>query len=310
MMSAIEQATRFEDLVAAGESDPAYSFSTIFDERTWRSRGRSKKKLKLLKRMDPKIRSALQEGEKVRYVTHGTGVSFWESYFLGWVMYFLNRRAILITDRRILLLQIDSRMRPSVLASQLRYSAIRKIGRTILGNTKIALGNGKTCVFAYVPKADRKFLQNLVDFTGQRFAQEATGLEELCPHCFAVVNIGDDACGTCGGTFKSAKRATLRSLAFPGLGDWYLGHRKIAVFEMLLASLIWLGVLLPDPEYPFTVIGLIFAAAFVVIFFHGADALATRHIARKGLYPDRAPHGGMPDFSTVEVSPELISRQR
>jgi hypothetical protein len=289
MRSSLQRATRFEDLLASEESDPAYSYNTIFNGGTWSARRRSKKQLKLLKRMDSMIRSALHEGEKVRYVTFGTGVSFWESYLIGWVMYYLNRRAILITDRRMLLLQMDSRMRPRELASQLRYSAITKVGRTVLGNTKIWLGNGKTCIFAYVPKADRRFLQNLVTFTGQRFAQETTGFEDLCPHCFAVAAKGDSGCGECGGSFKSIKRATLRSLVFPGLGDWYLGHRKIAVFEMLIAAMIWLGFLLPDPEYPMTVLGVVIGAAILILIVHGADALATRHVARKGIYPGQAP---------------------
>lgn len=303
MHPSIQQARRFQELLPDPDADPAYSFRSIFDQKGWRAPRRSKKKLKLLKRMDTKIRAALQEGERVRYVTWGSGVSFLESYFLGWVSYYLNRRAILITDRRILMLQIDTRMRPRELASQLRYPAIRKIGRTLLGNTKIWLGDGKKCMFAYVPRADRKFLQNLVQYTGQRFSPESVGFEDLCPHCFAAPVGRPDGCGACGGTFKSVKRATVRSLVFPGLGDWYLGHRKIAVFEMLIAAVIWLGVLLPDPAYPVTPVALVVTALFVAVFVHGADALTTRHIARKGFYPDRSPSPVREDARSVAREP-------
>lgn len=292
MNSTIQQASRFEDLLTNEQSEEAYAFSTIFDQKNWRTRQRSKQKFKLLQRLDSKIRSALQEGERVRYVTFGSGVSFLESYLIGWVMYILNRRAILVTDRRILMLQIDLRMRPRELASQLRYSTIRKVGRTVLGNTKVRLGTGKTCVFAHVPKADRKVLQKIVQFTDQNFEQEEGGFEDLCPYCFTVLKGRPTRCETCGGTFKSAQRAALLSLAFPGLGDFYLGHRKFAVLEMLFAAFIWLGVLMPNPENPMPPAALLIMAGFVVLFVHGPDALATRHIARKGFYPDEAPISG------------------
>jgi hypothetical protein len=66
MRSSLQQAARFEDLLVSEELDDAYSYNTIFDRKTWGARRRSKKKLELLKRMDSRIRSALQEGERVR----------------------------------------------------------------------------------------------------------------------------------------------------------------------------------------------------------------------------------------------------
>jgi hypothetical protein len=287
MNPVMQQARRFEELLDRGPQDGPYAFSTIFDNRTWQAHRRSKLKFKLLQLIDAKLQSMLQEGERVRYVTLGCSVSFWESYLLGWVVYFLNRRAIVITTRRILLLQISSRNRPRELVAQLRYSAIARVSSTLLGYTKLHLVNGKTYVFAHVPKADRRFLQTLVKWTGQRMGQDHAGVEDLCSHCFAVVDGQPERCAACGGTFKSSVRAALLSLAFPGFGDWYLGHRVFAVFEMLAAALLWLLVLLPYREdTPPLPMRLLFAA-LIVLFAHGADAMKTRHIARKGLYPDR-----------------------
>lgn len=40
------------------------------------------------------------------------------------------------------------------------------------------------------------------------------------------------SCPSCEAGFKSANTATLLSLAFPGIGDFYLGHLRFALMEM------------------------------------------------------------------------------
>jgi hypothetical protein len=289
MNPVMQQARGFEELLEREAQDGPYAFDTIFDNRTVRAVHRARLKFKLLRLIDAKLQSMLQEGERVRYITLGCGVSFWESYLLGWVVYFLNRRAIVITSRRILLLQIGSRNRPRDLVAQLRYAAIARVTSTLFGYTRLHLVNGRTYVFAYVPRADRRFLQTLVRWTGDRRGQEHADFEDLCSHCFAVVQGQPEQCRSCGGTFKSSLRAALLSLAFPGFGGWYLGHRTFALIEIVIAAVLWVAVLLPYPEgvvpWPLRLL----LVALIVLFVHGADALTTRHIARKGLYPDRGP---------------------
>lgn len=273
----------------AGNVASPYVFDTILDESTWSGRRLGKKKLKLLARIDPKLRAILEEDERVRYVTFGSGVSFLESYFLGWAMYYLNLRAIVLTDRRIVLIQIDSRRRPRELVSQVRYRSIGKIARTLLGNTKLTLGDGTAHVFSHVPRRDRKFLRNLGDWIGQSMARDPAGWEDLCPHCYNVVQGRPGVCPHCRGRFKSARRAGLLSLAFPGLGDVYLAHYGFAAMQIIVALFIWLSVamaaLYPDPRYPETVGTIVGTAIFIFMFLHGMDAIGALFIARKGLYP-------------------------
>lgn len=265
-----------------------FALETILDHSTWRARRLSKKKVKLMTRIEGRVRSILGEGERVRYVTFGSGNSFWESYWLGWAAYYLNQRAILLTDRRIILLQIDSRRRPRALVSQIRYPSIRRVKRTLLGNTRLDLGDGTRKVFAYVPKRDRKFLQKLTNWSDASLTPDSGGWEDLCPHCYVRVQGRPTTCPSCGGGIKSALRAGLLSLLFPGLGDIYLGHWKFAILEMLVAAVIWIGALVPDPEYPLTAGGYVFMALLIVVIFHGADAIATGYVGRKGLYPVRS----------------------
>ena len=75
------------------------------------------------------------------------------------------------------------------------------------------------------------------------------------------------------------------TLLFPGPGDIYIGHWKFAIFEVLVAAMIWLAVLVPNPEYPTTPVALLITAAIVVVFVHGVDAVATWFLARKAVYP-------------------------
>jgi hypothetical protein len=262
-----------------------FALDTILDHSTWLARRLSKKKLKLLTRIEAKVRTLLEDGERVRYVTFGSTVSFWESYFLGWMMIYVNRRAILLTDRRVILLQIDSRRRPRHLVSQVRYASIRKVRRTLLGSTRITLDDGKTFVFAYIPKRDRKFLQRLTDWIDASITRDGGGWEDLCPHCYTATAGRPRMCEACGGRIKSARKAGFLSLLFPGLGDIYLGHWKFAIMEILVAGFLWLSLLVPDPEYPLDAVGLVVFAGFMFAFVHGVDAVGTAYIARKGLYP-------------------------
>ena len=286
MSTVLQQARRYEDLLGAEGSDEAYAFETIFDATTWRARRLSKWRFKLLRAIDEKLRAMLFEGERVRYVTQGSSVTFWESYFLGWLMYYLNRRAIVLTDRRIIMLQIDARSRPSELVSQLKYTRIAQVGRSMFGNTKILLSSGRSLVFAYVPKTDAKVLQKLSDWVKTSAPHEGlnAGVQDLCPHCYCVVEGRPLACPTCRGTFRSTFRATLLSLAFPGLGDFYLGHRKLALMEIAFTGLIWTAMLL-DPEVRSSPAGFVAVAAVLFLLIHVPDAITTRHIAKKGLYP-------------------------
>jgi hypothetical protein len=49
-----------------------------------------------------------------------------------------------------------------------------------------------------------------------------------------------------------------------------------------------LGALRPDPEYPMTLLGLLLSAILLVLMIHVPDALLTRYIANRGLYPEPA----------------------
>ncbi|HUG11723.1 MAG TPA: hypothetical protein VMM36_11945, partial [Opitutaceae bacterium] len=85
-------------------------------------------------------------------------------------------------------------------------------------------------------------------------------------------------------------------LAFPGLGDFYLGHKGFATLELLGGIFGWLvlviipllsgeivdaetgEVLTLNASYWITV-------AIFIGFMHGMDAIMTHHFAQKGHHP-------------------------
>jgi len=293
-MTTVESAKNYEELLGSSVAPSPYEFATLFKAEGFMGKRRCKKRLKLLKALDPKIRHILERGEKVYFITSGTTVSLGERFFVGWLAYYLNLRALVFTSRRILLLHIDARQRPMELVSQLPYANVASVKSTWTGMCAIKLLNRVTFNFQHIPAPDRKFLveflADIVQLTNAPF-EHTRGIEHLCPHCYVFIPTFPSSCPSCKGAFKSARKAGLLSLLFPGLGDFYLGHRWIAALEFLGTAALWaVAVILPfldrvddsgkavDAQYWLTV-------ATVILIAHGTDSMITHHFARKGIYP-------------------------
>ena len=151
---------------------------------------------------------------------------------------------------------------------------------------QLTMDDGSRLAFQGTPRADRTVLAELSEKMAGLMHGDGTGREHLCPHCCAVVERDAARCAVCNGGFKRPGVAFFRSLLFPGLGDWYLGHRKLAVWEMLIVGVVWLALLRPSPDYPMDALGFAILAAIMLLFFHLPDAFATRYVARKGPYPE------------------------
>lgn len=303
MHPTLQHVERVEELLQRQSNDTPYDFQRLFRADGFWARRASQKRFRLLKRIDESLRALLWPAERVVFMTSGVLYSFWESYFFGLPMYYLNRRALVLTDMRLILLQIDRRRRPRELRSHILLRAIKSLKRTILGNTGLRLNSGKKFTIAYIPRADRRALVDTFKNAQSSPAREtsAEGLEHLCPYCYVPVEGRPLQCPKCNGSYKSAKKAGLLSLLFPGLGDIYLGHLRFAILEVAVALLIWIAVLIPDPEAPATVAERVVLGLFVVAIVHGIDAVSTWHVARKGHYPAHNATGHRPITASTAV---------
>jgi len=295
----LQNARGYEDLLGADAESAPYEFALLFQADGWLARRRAKNRFRMLRAIDPKLRRMLRNDERIYFVTSGTTASAAEQFFVGAaVAQALNRRALVFTTERVLLLQIDSRKRPRELVPQISYTSIAEVKSTWSGYCRLKLRNNEKLNFIGVPKADRKNLAALLaDVVKQGSTAPLSGggqaLEHLCPHCFAVVPGHPEQCPTCRGGFKLARTAMLRSFLFPGLGDLYLGHRTVAVLEMIGAAFAWFGlVVLPlagVPDADGNVVKMDAAswttAMVMLAIIHGIDAAMTHRFALKGHHP-------------------------
>ena len=272
-----------EELKALLPASIAVRFEEMFPNvRRGRIRRRDRKRAEMLRKAEPVLQRALNPMEVVRFTTNGVRQLTWWLLTAGSMNPFANRTTLVLTDRRVLLIHTDSKQQPRMFANQLPLERIRSTsGR----NSYIFIRSGREqLMFHGVKRSEARQLKGLLEAT----ATKKGGWQNLCPRCFTATDDAPLSCEKCGEEFKSPKKAALRSLLFPGLGDFYLGYRKYAMLEIMGAGLLWalfVSTLVP------TVIakgleGAIVAGPLLALLaiIHIGDALLTRAKAQTGLH--------------------------
>jgi hypothetical protein len=272
-----------EELKALLPASIAVRFEEMFpDVRNGRIRKRDRKRAEMLRNAEPVLQGLLNPMEVVRFATNGVRQLTWWLLTAGSMNPFANRTTLVLTDRRVLLIHTDSKQRPRMFATQLPLDRIRATsGR----NSYIFIRTGREqLMFHGVKRSEARQLKGLLEST----ASKKGGWQNLCPRCFAATDDAPLSCEKCGEEFKSPKKATLRSLLLPGLGDFYLGYRKYALLEIMGVTLLWalfLSTLVPAIMTRgfegVVVAGPIFALLALV---HIGDALLTRAKAKTALH--------------------------
>jgi hypothetical protein len=272
-----------EELKALLPASIAVRFEEMFpDVRNGRIRKRDRKRAEMLRKAEPVLQRLLNPMEVVRFATNGVRQLTWWLLTAGSMNPFANRTTLVLTDRRVLLIHTDSKQRPRMFATQLPLDRIRATsGR----NSYIFIRTGREqLMFHGVKRSEARQLKGLLEST----ASKKGGWQNLCPRCFAATDDAPLSCEKCGEEFKSPKKATLRSLLLPGLGDFYLGYRKYALLEIMGVTLLWalfLSTLVPAIMTRgfegVVVAGPIFALLALV---HIGDALLTRAKAKTALH--------------------------
>jgi hypothetical protein len=291
MAAILSSASDPSDLLNISDANIPYRFDQIFSAVGWGAKRLEKNRLKLMKAIDPQLQTILADGEKVRFVSWGVDYSFVEQYFMGLWAHLINRRALVFTDRRIVIIQINSRLKVLDLKKQLRYQAIDKFAKRSFGYIGLILRNSKKFNITGIPRKDRKAIKALVSekIAATRADPPGLGIDNLCPKCGNKVIHFPDRCYQCGQAFKSARRAGWLSLMFPGLGDLYLGHRGLGFMEIFGALVAWGAIVFPVGLGAFVdgdtwvVPAGVAGAVFVLV--HGSDCWITRRVGYKGIYP-------------------------
>jgi hypothetical protein len=297
--------SRREAWVALAGKDLPLEAETVFPEGDGPlERRRAAARAKLLASLRPVLEKALQPGERVRYAARGVRYSSFEFYFSGYsVAYYSNLTALVLTDRRLLLLQVTSRGRPRDIKNQLRLAEVRSSRKRLGWSWEIRLADGTKLVFVGMNRVDWKALGTLLPRPEEagKPVPGARSLEHLCPICLQTVPgpVGaSPACSNaaCRIPFRAPRRAVWFSTLVPGLGDLYLRHYLFGSLEFVGSmALLALGIGLAvegvrNGEVGMAVVGLV---VFLVLP-RLIDHAITRRMAMKGLVPlaDRATPGG------------------
>lgn len=291
MEAILKSASDPSDLLRISDSNIPYRFDQIFSAEGFGAKRLARNRLKLMKAIDPHVQAFLSDGEQVQFVSWGVEYSFVEQFFMGVWAHLINRRALIFTDQRILLIQINSRRKVLDLKTQLRFQAIERFATRTFGHIGLILRNGKKFKLTGIPRKDRKFIKEFISAKLATTRKDAPGLgiENLCPRCGVKVRGFPDRCNQCAQAFKSANKAGWLSLAFPGLGDFYLGHRLLGITEIVGAMIAWAAIAFPfawmtvSEDGPWIVSAGVAGAVFV--FVHGTDCWITRRVGFKGIYP-------------------------
>jgi predicted Zn finger-like uncharacterized protein len=244
---------------------------------------KNKFKVRILMAVSEVLNKIIKEGERVMRVGKGTAYYPAELFFgNGWLTMMYNHYAILATDQRILLINVNSRLKDTThYLFQVLYEDIRKVKRGMLFSSMVLYRKrSKRRVLTHMK---RYISKELKAFIGERKeavkGEPETVLESICPSCFVPLEKGLTQCPSCEAAFKTPKKATLRSLLLPGLGDFYLGHRALGAAELMGSLLVWTYALLL--VYRGQEDGLL-VGIVVLLFYNCTDAAVTYFMARKG----------------------------
>ena len=247
--------------------------------------GANTQKTKILAAVKEVIKKMLRKDEVVLRVAAGTAFYPVEIFFgNGWLTMHYNRFALIATNQRLLMISTHHRMtKPAQFVFQMPYSNVKRVQRGLLRkNIVLVPKTGKRKTFTsmktYLSAEMSRFIRNQIE-SEPLVETSDSALTDLCPACYTALEKSLGNCSACSAEFKTPKKAMLKSLILPGLGDIYLGHRLLGCFELLGSLFIWfifLGLMMSGLAEDL-IIGL-----FLLVFYNGADSLLTFYMARKG----------------------------
>jgi hypothetical protein len=252
-------------------------------------------RVKLLGGIADVLRRALAPGETVRYAARGVRYHVVEHVFGGAaVAQYQNMTALVLTDRRLLLVQLGRSGKAADMKNEVPLAAIQGAKKGFMG-LRIKLADGKKLQFASMRGADAKRLQGLLPTAATEPRSSGPSLVHLCPACLRAVPGPVGTSLTCPQQdcripFRDPGKAARLSALVPGLGDLYLRHHFFGALEFLGSmAMLGLGVAFALQALADRRTSSLVSAAVLAILFVGVprviDYFLTLHMGRKGLVP-------------------------
>jgi len=242
----------------------------------------NKLKFKLLGAVQAPLEALLEQDEQVLHVAAATAYYPVELFFgNGWLTTLYNRYVVVGTNRRLVAVNTNYKMtKPTHYLFQFPYHTIKKTSRGLFGTSLVLTRKkGKRRIFIGLKRILSAEMKRLISANidpSPGLDANALPPENLCPACYNALPDKISSCPKCRTQFKNSRKAALRSLLLPGLGDIYLGHRFLGCLELLGSLFVWaiVAILLFSDESVMA-IGLF-------LIYNGFDSLLTLHMAKKG----------------------------
>ena len=211
---------------------------TIFSDHKGTYQSRVEKRQRKLIVKTTFIKFHLLDDERILCLTTGySPVSGFEQLLTGPAFLFFKRAIFVFTDKRILHVptRFDHSSKSAV--SQILFDDCTHIelkGRSLIVRYK----NGSREQFPYMGRKEKKKLRTLLENVPLKPKEHGCLGQRmyLCPSCTNVLEAGKRICPKCKMTFKSAFRATLRSVLIPGGGYLYCRHSLPGIMAGLLET--------------------------------------------------------------------------
>ena len=206
-----------------------------------------KKQLEMLEPFVPLLKQFLEPGEEVLLAMRGCSpMSFMEQFTAGWMIYYIKRCVLVVTDRRILHFPAKSNYSPRHSIAQIRYGDVDTIEASTFLSRKFTVKykNGTKEIFLYVKDTKKlKTVLNDVRMTGHQ--PTTCGIRHhLCPKCTAPLKVGEYLCPSCKLEFKNERKARNVSILYPGGGYFYTGHPFLGIGDAIVETILIAMVLL------------------------------------------------------------------
>ena len=239
-------------MIAPASSAETYGLpinqETAFSDKKGTFKERIKKQqLKMLKDYVPLLKQFLEPHEEVLLLMRGCSpMTSMEQLTTGWMIYYVKRCTLVVTNRRILHFPAKKDFSPRHSIAQIRFGDVEEIKpASFLGRKfTVIYKNGKKETFLYVNESAKlKSILPDLQFAGQQ-PTTIGARHHLCPKCNTALMPGIYVCSSCRLEFKNEQRARKLSIIYPGGGYFYTSHPYLGAGDAFVEAVLTVYVLI------------------------------------------------------------------
>jgi hypothetical protein len=205
-------------------------------------KGTMRRQSKVLRELAPILQQVLKPDEEILLAVKASSpMSWFEQLVTGWIIYYLKRCVLVVTNKRILHFPSKLNFKPKASVAQILYGDIAEaklsgfVGRAL----RLTYKSGKKEDFNYVESPDFRKLKTLLPTLpkdGQ--PSEVRERHHLCPRCQARLLPKNYSCLSCRLQFKDGERAVKLSIMYPGGGYFYTRHPWLGIADALAEGIL------------------------------------------------------------------------